>query len=135
MSAPVRVLICDDSLGFPTLAQTWLRNDGRFDVVGLARGGEQAKRMVVEERPDALLLDLVLPDAPDAPALVAQLRALHPPLRILLVSSLQAEQLEAAAAAAGADGVSSKGATAGELADRLYVVATAEGSSTQNRLP
>jgi DNA-binding NarL/FixJ family response regulator len=132
---PVKVLICDDSLGFPTLVQTWLREDGRFEVVGLAQGGEQAKRLVTSEHPDALLLDLLLPDAPDSPALVAALRALHPGLRILLVSSLQKEQLEAAGRAAGVDGVCNKGATAQEMADALYAVAVGDGSSTQNRLP
>jgi two-component system capsular synthesis response regulator RcsB len=130
----LRVLVCDDSLGFPTLVQTWLRDDGRFEVVGLARGGEEAKRMIASERPDALVLDLLLPDVPDAPALVTQLRELHPPLRIMLVSSLQMAQLEAAAEASGVDGVCNKGASAQELTDRLYAAAT-DGSSTQNRLP
>lgn len=135
MAEPLRVLVCDDSLGFPTLVQTWLRDDGRFAVAGLATGGEQAKSMVAELRPDALVLDLVLPDAPDPPALVAELRERHPPLRILLVSSLHQEGLAAAAAAAAADGYCNKGATARELCDELYAVATADGSSTQNRLP
>jgi DNA-binding NarL/FixJ family response regulator len=132
---PLRVLICDDSLGFPTLVQTWLREDGRFAVVGLAPGGERAKAMVAELRPDALVLDLVLPDVPDSPALVRALRALHPALRIMMVSSLHQQALENAASAAGADGYCNKGATADELTDRLYAVATGAGSTTQNRLP
>lgn len=133
MADLIRVLVCDDSLGFPTLVRTWLRNDGRFDVIGLVAGGEAAKRLVAEHRPDAIVLDLVLPDAPDSPALVAALRALHPPLRILLVSSLHTGGLEEAARAAGVDGVCPKSAPPEQLADRLYAVAT--GSSTQNRLP
>jgi DNA-binding NarL/FixJ family response regulator len=132
--APIRVAICDDSLGFPTLVRTWLRNDGRFDVVGMATGGEQAKRMVAELRPDAMVLDLVLPDVADPAVLVEELRAAHPPLRIMLVSSLHAEALEHAAQDAQADGVCNKGATPEELVARLYAVAT-DGSSTQNRLP
>ena len=134
MADKVRVLICDDSLGFPTLVRTWLGNDGRFEVIGLATGGEQAKRMVAEGRPDAIVLDLVLPDVADPAILVAELRELHPPLRVLLISSLHPEALDSAAAAIAADGVSNKSATADELADRLYAVAAA-GSSTQNRLP
>lgn len=128
-----RVLVCDDSLGFPTLVQTWLREDGRFEVVGLAKGGEEAKRIVATERPDLLVLDLLLPDVPDTTVLVRDLRVLHPGLRIMLISSLQMERLEAAAAAAGVEGVCNKGASAAELADRLYAIA--DGSSTQNRLP
>lgn len=124
------VLVCDDSLGFPTLVQTWLRDDGRFSVAGMATGGEQAKRMIGELRPDALVLDLVLPDAPDPTALVAELRELHPALRILLVSSLHQEGLAAAATAAAADGYCNKGATARELCDGLYAVATADDSGS-----
>jgi DNA-binding NarL/FixJ family response regulator len=134
-AAPFTVLVCDDSLGFPTLVQTWLREDGRFDVVGLATGGEQAKRVVAERLPDAIVLDLVLPDAPDSPALVGALRDRHPDLRVLMVSSLHQEALANAARAAGADGYCNKGATASELCDRLYAVASAAGSSTQNLLP
>ena len=128
------MLVCDDSLGFPTLVQTWLREDGRFEVVGLAKSGAEAKAMVAAEQPELLVLDLLLPDVPDSPALVAELRALHPQLRILLVSSLQMDQLEAAARAAGVEGVCNKGASSSELTEKLYAIA-ADGSSTQNRLP
>ena len=124
----MRVLICDDSLGFPTLVETWLRDDGRFEVVGRANGGEQAKALVAEHHPDVILLDLLLPDAPDPPKLVSALRALYPPLRVLLVSSLQSDLLEEAARSAGADGVAHKGATSAELTDRLYAVAQSEGA-------
>lgn len=129
------ILICDDSLGFPALVRTWLANDGRFTVVGLATGGEEARRMIAQERPDLLLLDLVLPDVADAAELITALRELHPPLRVLLISSLRPDELSAAAAAARADGVCHKSATAQELTAALYEVASAPGSSTQNRAP
>jgi two-component system capsular synthesis response regulator RcsB len=131
----VRVVICDDSLGFPSLVRTWLRDDGRFDVLGMAPGGEATKELVAEHHPDALVLDLVLPDAPDPGALIRELRTLHPALRIMMVSSLRLEELRHAAEAAGADGVCGKGATAQELADALYAVADGDGSSTQNVAP
>ena len=120
---PVRVLICDDSLGFPTLVETWLRDDGRFEVVGRASGGEQAKALVAEHHPDVIMLDLLLPDVPDPKVLVSELRALQPSLRVLLVSSLQTELLEEAGRRAGVDGVCHKGATASVLTDRLYALA------------
>lgn len=130
-----RVLVCDDSIGFPALVRTWLSEDDRFEVVGLARGGEEARRMVAQTQPDLLVLDLVLPDVPDAPALVGALRELHPPLRVMLVSSLPMDALAHAATAAGANGACTKGATAAELTGRLYDVASGAGSDTQNRLP
>jgi DNA-binding NarL/FixJ family response regulator len=129
------VVICDDSLGFPSLVRTWLQADGRFEVVGMAPGGVAARQLVSELQPDLLVLDLVLPDSPDSPALVRDLRALHPGLRIMLISSLEMEQLRNAARAAGADGVCNKGATAEELASTLYDVATGAGNNTQHVEP
>lgn len=132
---PLRVVICDDSLGFPALVRTWLRSDGRFEVVGVAAGGEAAKQLVAEQRADVIVLDLVLPDAPDPVVLVRELRERRPGLRVMMVSSLRLDGLRNAAEAAGADGVCGKGATAQELADALYAVASADGSSTQNVAP
>ena len=135
MEAQWRVLICDDSLGFPTLVQTWLRDDPRFEPIGVAKNGANVRRLVAEQLPDLLVLDLLLPDTPEPAELVGALRASHPALRILLVSSLQTEALGEAARAVGADGFCTKGAPADELTARLYAVASGEGSSTQNRLP
>lgn len=125
MHEPFRVLICDDSLGFSTLMRTWLVEDGRFDVIGRAGSGEQVRRMVSEQHPDLLVLDLVLPDVPDAAVLVRELREAHAGLRIMLISSLHPDLLEAAGAEVGADAVCNKGATAREITDRLHGVATA----------
>ena len=135
MEAPWRVLICDDSLGFPTLIRTWLRDDARFEPVGVAKTAEEARVLVPEQRPDVLVLDLLLPDSADPSQLVRELRTLHPGMRIMLVSSLQQDALEERGRDVGADGVCTKGATAEVLTDRLYAVASAAGSSTQNRLP
>lgn len=125
MPGPFSVLICDDSIGFPTLVQTWLSGDGRFDVVGRANGGEEAKEMVAAQHPDLLLLDLLLPDVPSTPVLVGALRALHPGLRIVLVSSMMGERLQQAGAEAGVEAVCNKAATSAELAECLYSVAVA----------
>lgn len=129
------MVIIDDSLGFPALVRTWLHQDGRFEVVGAAGGAGQGKAMVAELRPDLVVLDLVLPDSPDPVARVAELRALDPGVRILLVSSLQLEQLEHAGRATGADGVCHKGSNPEELVGRLYAIGSAAGRQTQNRLP
>jgi DNA-binding NarL/FixJ family response regulator len=126
-ASPARVLICDDSLGFPTLLQAWLREDGRFTVVGRAKNGAEGRAMVEQERPDAIVLDLLLPDEPDTPALVRDLREAHPPLRVLLISSLHLDGLAAAAEASGADGFCGKAAQADEFAERLQAVLDAPG--------
>jgi DNA-binding NarL/FixJ family response regulator len=120
----VRVLICDDSFGFPTIVLGWLGDDARFEHVGTAETGAQLLRMTDGVDVDVILLDLVLPDVDNPAALVAELRRRRPGVRILLVSSLALEELARAADAAGVDGYCHKAITARDLGDALYEVAT-----------
>jgi DNA-binding NarL/FixJ family response regulator len=131
----VRVLIVDDSLGYPSLVRAWLRQRGGFDVVGTASSAAQGMQMLADLRPDVVILDLVLPDSPDPVERVAGLRAAHPEVRIVLVSSLQLEQLRHAGEATRADAVCHKGTTPEGLVSAIYGVLEDAGSDTQNRLP
>jgi two-component system response regulator DesR len=119
----VRVAVCDDSLGFPALVRAWLSADDRLEHVGTAEDGEGIKRLVPAARPDVIVLDLVLPDVTDPVALVADLRGLQPGVRIVLVSSLLAGELERAAAAAGVEAFANKATTGPALCDLLSRVA------------
>jgi DNA-binding NarL/FixJ family response regulator len=120
----VRVLICDDSFGFPTIVLSWLKDDPRFEHVGTAESGAQLLRMTDEVEVDAVLLDLVLPDVDNPAALVAELRRRRPAVRVLLVSSLAVAELARAASVAGVDGYCHKAITEKALGDALYEVAT-----------
>ena len=120
----VRVLICDDSLGFPALVTAWLTDDDRFEHAGTARTGTELLDLATTTPADAILLDLVLPDVENPASLVGQLRRLLPGVKVLLVSSLAVAELERAAAAAGVDGWAHKAITAADLTDRLYEVAS-----------
>jgi DNA-binding NarL/FixJ family response regulator len=119
----VRVLICDDSMGFPALVRAWLEDDERFEHVGTATDGTQLLELASTVEADAVVLDLVLPDVDSPVALVAALREKLPGARILLVSSLAVAELERAAAAAGVDGFCHKAVTSKALTDQLYRIA------------
>ena len=121
----VRVLVCDDSLGFPALVTAWLDDDARLEHAGTARSGTELLKLARATPADVVLLDLVLPDVDNPAALVTALRELQPGLRVLLVSSLALPELERAAAVAGVDGFAHKAITAGTLTDELYRLATA----------
>lgn len=120
----VRVLICDDSLGFPALVGSWMRSDDRFELVGTAASGTELRELAAVTEADALVLDYVLPDVDNPAALVADLREVQPDLRILLVSSLPGAELARAAQAAGVDGHCHKVTTAAAFGDVLHAVAT-----------
>lgn len=119
----IRVAICDDSIGFRSLVRSWIRAEPGLELVGVAEDGAQVRQVVADRRPDVLVLDLVLPDVDDSPALVAELRAGHPGMRIVLMSSLQAQELERAAGAAGTDAHLHKATTARALCDLVRRIA------------
>lgn len=119
----IRVALCDDSIGFRTLVRSWIAAEDGLELVGAAEDGAGVRRLVAQAGPDVLVLDLVLPDVDDAQTLVAELRALHPGLRIVLMSSLEARALARAAAAAGVDAHLHKATTAPALCDLLRQVA------------
>jgi DNA-binding NarL/FixJ family response regulator len=57
----VQVLIVDDHASFRRLARLVLLAAG-FDVVGEAADAEEARALIARLRPDAVLLDVMLPD-------------------------------------------------------------------------
>ena len=61
METKIRVLIADASEDFRALLRDTLRAEGDMEVVGTAADGAEALMLLEREKPDALLLDLVLP--------------------------------------------------------------------------
>ena len=115
MAGPLRVLICDDAVGFPSLVRMWLGEDEGMEAVGVVTTAAELFERLDEHAPDVVLLDLVLPDGAASPELVATLRERRPGLRVVLVSSLPEHRLEQEAARVGADARCPKAATPDEL--------------------
>jgi DNA-binding NarL/FixJ family response regulator len=80
-----RVLIVDDDPAFRQSAATLLADRG-YRVVGEAGSLAHARVAIAEARPDALLLDVNLPDG-DGIAFAQELTADHHGVRVLLTSS------------------------------------------------
>lgn len=94
------VLIIDDDAAFRALAVTLLRDVG-LNVVGEAETAASGSEAAARLRPDALLVDVMLPDG-DGVTLARELAALPWRPRVLLTSS--------SADAAGAEEVGRTGA-------------------------
>jgi DNA-binding NarL/FixJ family response regulator len=82
---PVRVLIVDDDAAFRKSAAEVLADRG-YDVVGQASTVAEARAAFLELRPDALLLDVNLPDG-NGVAFATELTRDGGPLRVLLTST------------------------------------------------
>jgi CheY-like chemotaxis protein len=68
-----RILIVDDEDDIREVAQVSLELVGRYEVL-TASTGREGVRSARDERPDAILLDVMMPDM-DGPATLAELRA------------------------------------------------------------
>jgi DNA-binding NarL/FixJ family response regulator len=82
---PFDVLVVDDDPWFRTVASRLLRSAG-FTVIGEAESARSAIAAVIELGPEAVLLDVGLPDG-DGVSLAGELAALPSRPRIVLTSS------------------------------------------------
>jgi len=81
-----QVLIVDDDSDFRRIAGSVLAERG-YRVIGHAGSVAEARVAIDELHPDAVLLDVNLPDG-DGASLADELAVSHPHLRVLLTSSV-----------------------------------------------
>jgi DNA-binding NarL/FixJ family response regulator len=125
--AAIRVLLCDDALGFPRVVASWLARGDGFEYLGLAHSATELLEVAGDLAPDVVLLDYMLPEGPASPELVGRLRTLVPGVRVVLISSLNGPELAAEAGRTGADAF----CTRATKAERLLSVIAAQGPAGQ----
>ncbi|MHC4939057.1 MAG: ATP-binding protein [Planctomycetota bacterium] len=94
------VLVVDDSNLDRTLV-TEILSEGDGIEVQAVEGGQQALEFLAEETPDLVLTDLVMPE-PNGLQLVRSLKAVHPKLPVILMTSQGSEEIAMEALRAGA---------------------------------
>jgi len=99
---PSRIVIVDDNPVIRDLLRGIMRHDAGLVVVGEAANGDIAIDVVEKLRPDLICLDVLLPGL-DGIAVLRALRAIHPEMRVVLVtgratSNVVSEALELGAA-------------------------------------
>jgi len=82
-TAPLSILIADDEPGIRDLLVRWL--GGRGHVVACADCGQNASRMLGQQRFDLVITDVVMPDG-DGFELIPAVRKSQPEARILAIS-------------------------------------------------
>jgi DNA-binding NarL/FixJ family response regulator len=108
MTEPIRVVLVDDDESIRKLIRWTLDMDPRFKVVGEAFDGRSAMRTIEMERPDAVVLDLLMPNMDGYNALT-QIPYSSPDSKIMILTDAEVEPR--ILASKGAHAVRSKGDT------------------------
>jgi two-component system OmpR family response regulator len=129
-----RVLVVDDEQSLAEVLGAVLRQEG-FEVRTAHTGG-LAVRVAREFKPDAVILDLMLPDL-DGLTVMARIRALDPAVCVLLLTAKDAVQDRIAGITAGGDDYVTKPFSLEETVARLRGLLRRAGhtaATTTNRL-
>jgi DNA-binding NarL/FixJ family response regulator len=103
----ISVVIVDDVEEMRTMLRLSLEMDGRFEVVGEAENGLEALHLIEKYRPNAVVLDLVMPKMGGIQA-IPRIAQLSPETKILALSFYD-EYRRLKAMAAGAHDYTFKG--------------------------
>lgn len=111
----IRVLLADDDDSYAASLRALIEQQPELNVVGIAHDGLEALRLTDDLDPDAVVVDLHMPQL-DGVEAVARLRHDHPSLCLIALTGDEDADLHRAASDAGADGVLVKG----EMIDALF---------------
>jgi DNA-binding NarL/FixJ family response regulator len=115
---PTRLLIVEDQGTILEKQRRLLEPHPELVIVGSARDGVTALRLVDELEPDVVLLDLGLPDL-DGIQVTREVKARHPAIEILIFTIFDEETRVLEAVRAGASGYLLKGTPAERIVEAI----------------
>jgi DNA-binding NarL/FixJ family response regulator len=121
--AVLRIVVADDQASVREGLSVMLGLLPDIEVVGSAANGQEALDRVAETRPDAILLDLNMPVL-DGTETTRRLRALHPEVAIVVLTTYADDTSVLAALQAGARSYLTKDADRADIAQALRSAVT-----------
>jgi DNA-binding NarL/FixJ family response regulator len=118
------IVIIDDHPDLVALYESAFRNQA-LDIVGTAHDGAAGVSIVIEERPDLVLLDLSMPTMDGLEALI-EIRREAPTTRVVVLSGFAKEGMAETVQELGASRYIEKGVLPSELVQILEEVATTD---------
>ena len=114
----ITVFLADDVPELRELIRYGLEGDPEFEVVGEAADGRGAIEGAERLRPDAIVLDLSMPDV-DGFQAVLEIRSRLPEVAIVVLSGFAADRMRKRVMEQGADGYVEKGTPITQLGDLI----------------
>jgi DNA-binding NarL/FixJ family response regulator len=114
-ATPIRVMLVDDHAVVRRGLRGFLELLDDIEIVGEAEDGVQAVALAERERPDVVLMDLLMPNM-DGLQAIAAIKQAQPETEIVAVTSFIEEEKVTSALEAGASGYLLKDAAADEVA-------------------
>ena len=100
-----KILVVDDEVDFQKIVKARLEADN-YDVI-IAGGGKEALEKIKKEKPDAVLLDILMPEI-DGIDVLARIRQVSKDLPVFMVTAFSNEERFASANKLNATGFISK---------------------------
>jgi NarL family two-component system response regulator LiaR len=123
----IRVLIADDHPIVRDGLRTLIITEPGMELVGEAVNGEEAVRMALDQKPDVILMDLVMP-IKDGLEAISEIKNVYPNIAILVLTSFSEENKVFPAIRAGALGYLLKDSSPQQLLQAIYDVHRGEAS-------
>jgi len=118
MTQSIRVMIVDDHDMVRRGLATFLSGFDDLVLAGEASNAEDAVRVCGEVRPDVILMDMFLPNM-EGVTLTRTIRAQHPDVQVVILTSSKDEELVQSALRAGAISYMLKNISVMEMADTI----------------
>ena len=125
MIEPIRVVLVDDHAIVRQGVRAFLEMQTDFAVVGEARSGAEAIELVLEQAPDVVLMDLLMPDM-DGVEATRHVKQASPCTHIVVLTSYHQDEHIFPVLQAGALSYILKDADPEELADAIRLAARGE---------
>ena len=130
MSNPIRILVVDDELDTLGLIQLTLQTAGY--QVQTAPGGQEALRIIRQEPPDLVILDIMMPDVSGFDVMRTLLEDPTPPPPVIFLTAKGGDEDKEEGMSLGVTHYLLKPITRGILLDSIN---QALGTSTESDLP
>ena len=121
MVEQIQIVVVDDHPVLRDGLSAVLSTQPDFRVIGEAESGVKAVEIIVELRPDVVMLDLEMPEM-DGVETLKRLREHNPDIRVIVFTAFDTDERILAAVQAGAQGYLLKGAPRDQIFEAVRVV-------------